>query len=66
MITEIKELKINNTVYAKYIIKGEVIFLEMFKNIIPENRVMSENILVLIAKSIEVDSKFERANFLNN
>lgn len=60
-----KQLTINGVIFAEYLIENDTIFLKMLKKIVPSNAQVSENVLILIAQSLE-EKKFERASYLNN
>ena len=50
---KIKLLKINNAVYAKYLIEGNVLYLKMIKKILPDDAGASENYLITTISLIE-------------
>lgn len=61
---EIKELVINNIVYAKYSIDGGTLYLKVLKKIIANNAVASEDMIARIISSIE-RKKFSYMAYLN-
>lgn len=61
---EIKELTINNIVYAKYLINGGTLHFKMMKKIIANDNEASEDILTQIISSIE-RKKFSYMAYLN-
>lgn len=65
MAHEIKRLIINDILYAVYLIEDDVIYLKMIRKVIPDNALVSENLLIAIVQSIE-ETKFTRASYLNN
>lgn len=60
-----KSLIINDIVFAEYIIEDDIIYLKMIRKVIPENDLVSENLLISIVQSVE-NATFTRAAYLNN
>lgn len=65
MASEIKKLKINDIVYAEYLIEDGTIHMKMIRPIIEGNDNVSENVLMAIIQSLD-DTGFVRAGYLNN
>lgn len=61
---EIKELVINNIVYAKYSIDGGTLYLKVIKKIVNNHALASEDIIAKIISSIE-RKKFSYMAYLN-
>lgn len=51
-----KELTINGTVYAQYIIEKDVMWLKVRKDIVPGDRAESENLLIELISLVEKKS----------
>lgn len=60
----VKELKINDTVYARYEIEYDVLYLKTYIYFDNEQRPESENCLAMIISSIE-KTEFSRMAYLN-
>jgi len=63
-LKNIKELKINDEVYCKYLIEGDVIFLKRIKNIVKGEVGASEEFLIEIISYLE-NCSFSHSAFLN-
>lgn len=59
-----KTLKINNIIYAHYEIEGDVLFLKMRKQIVPEDDMESEEALATIIGNLE-NRHFTKLAYLN-
>lgn len=61
---ETKELIINGTLFAKYKIEGDTIFMKIIKNIIYNDPEKSEDVLIYIICLYE-NKKFKTVSYLN-
>lgn len=59
-----KELIINGTLYAHYLIKGNVMWLKMRKDIIPGNKKKSEDYIIELIGLVE-KKKIPYVSYLN-
>lgn len=65
MKEQIKQLIINEILFAEYTVDSETVFLKMIRRPIPGNDLASEGLLITLIESVE-NIKFQRASYLNN